>query len=171
MNNADVIKAELDWLEACIGSRLNAYGEAVAIDLPPAPPLVEAAPGYAGIVARLCLADEARLLLILALAPHVAPNLLDSFMIENSAIERRFTEFGGFIDPAGSGFRPTCQTACFLVAGDDIAQSLRFQAGLKSHPLIVEDLVRFDRRDSHEPLLSARLIVPEDAAEQMLFPG
>src|SRR5690606_8811864 len=68
-----------------------------------------------------------RLLLMLALIPHIYPQALDMFFHRNSSTERGFTEFGGLKGGAHSGFLPTGETAVFLLAGNDLGKRFKIQ--------------------------------------------
>jgi len=56
-----------------------------------------------------------RLVFLLALAPHVKPQLLDVFFEANDALRRGYTEFGGVKGQLHNGFLPTLETALFEV--------------------------------------------------------
>lgn len=71
---------------------------------------------YAGVVNDHQLSFDERAILSLALAPHLRPQALDPFLTKNPAIARRFTEFGGTLAGAAGGFRPTLETAAFILA-------------------------------------------------------
>ncbi len=125
---APSLEAELEWLAGSLQRRLAGY-----FGQPPAsPPLPDAAPPaaqagcpYAAAVARRGLAPADRLILALALAPLLRPQLLDVLWSRNETTQRPFTEFGG-VGGVGPAFAPSGETACFLLAGD--ALDLRFAA-------------------------------------------
>ena len=52
---------------------------------------------YGQIVREHSMSFDERAILILALAPYIRPQLLDSFLIKHTALDRGFTEFGGTI--------------------------------------------------------------------------
>jgi hypothetical protein len=126
------LEAELEWLAAVIERRLQSYFDK---DAPASPPLPDAAlpPPALDALAGPCAAAlqglrldaQERLLLALALAPLLRPQLLDVLWTRNEATQRSFTEFGGLAVAHGP-FVPTAETACFVLAGDDLA--LRLQA-------------------------------------------
>ena len=118
--NADAIARELAWLGDVVDAVLRRFGDpdSVAPDLMP-PSLADAGGAYAALVRELGLGANERLVLALAIAPHVAPERLDPLALQNSATGRRFTEFGGVIGQSHNGFLPTLATALFLLSGID----------------------------------------------------
>ncbi|RVT49019.1 ATP-binding protein [Rubrivivax albus] len=121
------LDAELAWLARVVELRLAHYfaeGAPASPALPgalaPTPPLQGDGP-YAAALQRHALDDTERLLMALALAPALRPALLDVLAVHNPTTQRPYTEFGGV---HGGPFLPTGETACFLLAGDDLALRL-----------------------------------------------
>lgn len=122
---AAVLEAEIAWFGAVLDRRLRAYTddtEVFSLRDWPAPSL-RRADSYSAICRAARLDAGVRLVLTLALLPRLRPQALDLFLIRNQAMDRAFTEFGGAADTSG-GFRPTRQTALFLLAADDMALRL-----------------------------------------------
>jgi AAA+ superfamily predicted ATPase len=123
VSNGAVIEAEIGWFARLLDLRFRIHGgEAegdVLRDCPP-PRLPKGPLAYAEAVRDAGLGDGERLILILALMPHLRPQALDPLLIQNQASARRFTEFGGADAGNRSGFRPTRETALFLLAGEDM---------------------------------------------------
>lgn len=124
--NAATVAQELDWLASVLENRLSAYFEQRDWPLSEPPQYQPDDGPYAQLVLSGPLAADERLVLILALAPHVRPQVLDSLFIVNRAVDRPFTEFGGVQGKNHKGFLPTCETAAFLLGGNDLAR--RFDA-------------------------------------------
>ncbi|MEJ2407893.1 MAG: ATP-binding protein [Novosphingobium sp.] len=168
--NADVVDAELQWLEAAMSTRFEAYGGEDTESPLPLPPSLDGADGpYADTVRALGLSPEERMVLALALAPYVAPALLDPFLLQNEATGRRFTEFGGVVGQTHAGFLPTAETAMFLLAGDD----RRLRIGLeplfgRERPLVRSGILQTDYRHPEEPPLSVALRLSEAGLHQLL---
>lgn len=125
--NARCIEAEAAWLEAAIARRIEAHagGDEVQVLHHP-PPLPPPGVAYADALREAELGHAERLVLLLALLPHIRPELLDPFLIRSDVLQRRFTEFGGLGGGEHAGFLPTQQTALFLLAGNDIAARLHY---------------------------------------------
>src|SRR5688572_4211401 len=121
VHTAGIIK-ELNWFEKVLNARLKLYFEHECEyesiwDI--APPDLSLDKGYyAGFIKHDECTAAARLLLMLALLPHVHPQLLDVFCIKNATYDKGFTEFGGLKGSNHSGFLPTAETAIFLLSGN-----------------------------------------------------
>jgi ATP-dependent 26S proteasome regulatory subunit len=68
---------------------------------------------------------EDKLLIILSVAPSLAPTILDPLKLKAVGDDIRHTIVGGYIDEAYVAFLPTLDTLLFLLAGEDV--SLRKQ--------------------------------------------
>ncbi len=127
--NAADLELELDWLAAVLDARLKQYfskeTSRVAMTFPEPPPLAESHSAYAQFLRRHEISMETRLVILLALVPHIRPQLLDILWVRNETTQRGFTEFGGVQSSGHGGFLPTGETAVFLLAGDDLA--IRFR--------------------------------------------
>ncbi len=132
-DNARDLEGELNWFADVLSARLQVYldpehsqGNAIASlgDIPP-PDLGSSQSYYAQFIQKYEFSSEERLVLLLALIPHIRPQLLDVLWSKNDATDRGFSEFGGLQGSTHGGFIPTGETAAFLVTGDDLAA--RFQ--------------------------------------------
>jgi len=131
--DAATLEAELEWLAQLIELRLHHYFHETAPASPSLPGALLPPPvlGQAGLCGPYASALQAhhfdpaeRLLMILALAPQLRPQLLDVLATPNPATQRPYTEFGS-VPGAGGAMQPTVETACFLLAGEDLAQRLQ----------------------------------------------
>jgi hypothetical protein len=163
--NARDLERELDWFARTLHARLKSYfggAEAEPFVLPEPP-----APGpspHGEFVCRHRLGAGERLVLALALAPHVRPHLLDVLWARNEATERGFTEFGGWHGTTHGGFIPTGETAAFLLAGDDLAG--RFAAARLfdgSHLFARHNVLHLAPASPAEPYLSGALTLSGDS--------
>jgi hypothetical protein len=127
-----VLERELGWLAELIDAALKLYFNRECRfrevhEIEP-PDLFDARSAYAEMVREHSLSFEERAIVVLALAPHLRPQALDPFLIRNAALDRGFTEFGGALAGPQEGFRPTLETASFILAGTDLDRRLALQA-------------------------------------------
>lgn len=114
---------------------------------------------------------QEQVILMLALAPHFAPQTLDIFLAKNPNFDIICTEFGGMTKPPHRGVIPTGETAVFLLAARDpkkrreVAQLL-----LPDSKLAQNDLVELEVTEEGLPLFSGKLI-PNDELVQILLYG
>jgi hypothetical protein len=165
ISNARTLERELAWLCQVIDARFKHYFEAPETSmLELAPPLLEGMAGpYAEIVKRLMLDPDARLALILALVPHIRPQLLDVFHTRNRTFDRRFTEFGGVRPGADGDFWPTGETFQFLAAGNDLAQRFRaHRLFAPDHAFAREGLLSLRPAGPNEPAMKGALHLSEE---------
>ena len=114
--NARVLEAELEWLATCLQWRLQTYfgqppaSPALPFDgacqPPGVPASAEQTAPYGELVATHALDAGDRLLLALALAPLLRPQLLDVLATRNEVTQRPYTEFG-----LNGWGQPTAETA------------------------------------------------------------
>ncbi len=88
------------------------------------PALEKAADPYAQLVHEYAMSFDERVVFILALAPYLCPQILDPFLLQNAHNKRGFTEFGGTLNHAHSGFWPTLETAAFILSAKNLARRL-----------------------------------------------
>ena len=124
--SAQDLEADLEWFARVLDARLKGYFGAQ--DAPREDPLGIAPPAlegsrsaYARFVCESRLPPSVRLVILLALIPHVRPQLLDVLWSRNDVTQRGFTEFGGMQGASHGGFIPTGETAVFLLAGEELA--------------------------------------------------
>ena len=167
-----LLEADLRWLAQVIEARVEHHYARTADPLVWRPP--SALPrrpegGYANTLVSLAATAEQRLLLLLALAPHLAPELLDPFLINNPTIGRRPTAFGGRVIPGNGGFLPTVDTGLFLLAGCQTPRRLAARRLLHpSQPLLARGLLQLASDSPADPPGAARLTIPPDQLELLL---
>lgn len=61
-----------------------------------------------------------RITLLLALTPHLRPELLDVFIVKNEATGAIYTQFGGRMEQNPVKFRPTMQTLYYLLSSNQL---------------------------------------------------
>lgn len=166
VSNADNLEAAFDMLANLIRSRLSdqdiapdgTLGLSYFDDQSPLGEFIKARqPEFAEYVT-----------LLLALAPHVRPTLLDAEI--RTAIDKAgdFPDIGGVRDPDSRTFLPTGQTAAFLLAGDHIEGRFTMQRVFSSeHWFAREGILRMDPPEEGAPVLSGRIIMSRDWVDRL----
>lgn len=114
--HAQSLASDLAWLESYIDYRIN------DLDVYPQPPKHQKSEDstYIDFLSEQKLNDPERLVLVLAVAPHIKPQLMDAFQSEAVFKKARPAK-----TERGDALLPTVETALFLLAGSDL--KLRFE--------------------------------------------
>lgn len=160
--NAASLEAELDWFTRVVETRfvLHFGQESEYRDIREhrPPELDNDGSEYARVVRECGMGFDERIVLMLALIPHIRPQVLDTFFVSNKNFERAFTEFGGVKGQVHGGFLPTCETASFILHGNDLAGRFDLVGMLDDdHILVAKGLIEIEHRASGEPLFNGVL--------------
>ena len=174
--NAQSLEREIAWFEKVMETRFALYFQHesphpdIAVHLPPD---LQADPSpFARLVRSAGLGTSERLVLVLALIPHLRPQLLDSFFVQNSHFSRGFTEFGGITGTRHGGFLPTGETAVFLIAGSRLDLRFHVQAILEADaPLSGKGFLRLEGDEDGEPSMSRPLRIQESVLNRITSGG
>jgi hypothetical protein len=183
ITNAKALEREYAWFSEVIQLRLASYlqpgdEERSIYDLPP--PELESGTPYPTFLEKMnkrigAEFEEAevslfkielahRMLLLLALAPHLKPEVLDIFFARNMLYDRAFTEFGGVSRKRHGGFLPTGETAMFLLTGGDLVLRLQLQSLFaEDHFFATENVLHLRGQQANEPYLSGLLTLSDEA--------
>lgn len=159
------LERELAWFARALDLRFSTYfprdgqppDPRTLADLPPPDPGAGAS-AWARFLADLRPTLVERLALVLALVPHLRPQLLDVFFIKNSTFDRRFTEFGGLRQD--DEFEPTGETLAFVLGGGSLAARAEVRRLLDpDHRLVRHGVLRLaaDRPDQPPLRLPLRI--------------
>lgn len=111
-----------------------------------------------------------RVVIMLALMPHICPQALDIFFVQNKDFDRQYTEFGGWKGLSHGGFLPTGETASFIIAGEDMEKKKdvirMFQ---KDHWFYTQNILRLEGAGEGEPFLSGQLRISEEFLSRVLL--
>ncbi len=170
--NARVLERELAWFTEVLQTRLALhFGQPCAhagIDALLPPPLADDGSEYAAFVQQHRMDANERLVLMLALVPHVRPQLLDLLFVRNTNFDRGFTEFGGWKGRAHGGFLPTGETAALLIAGEDLDRRFALRRLFDdSHVFRREGILRLDHDAPGEPFFSAPLLLAGEVVDRL----
>jgi AAA+ superfamily predicted ATPase len=121
------------------------------------------------LVSRLDMSWGERTVFLLALMPHIAPEILDLFFIRNANLDKPYTEFGGWKGTSHDGFLPTGQTAAFLLTlGDTNKVSDVVKLFSKEHSFYKMNILKLESQGTGEPFLSGRLIVSQETLAKIV---
>ncbi len=173
-HNARDISAELDWFRQIlkVRSKLNAGEKTETDDVynikPPA--LNGSRSAYARFIKEHRLGFEERFLLILALVPHIKPELLDLFLAKNRSTEQIYTEFGGKKGKHHHGFLPTGETAAFILAGNNLERRFAVQNAFDADRTFSKsDILRLEEMENGEPPLSGALQLSRQVLDLLIL--
>lgn len=160
--NSLSLDKELDWFQKILLIRGKITFEESAreeeisnIDLPD---LLHDPSDYATLVKKYDMGFEERMVLILALIPHIRPSILDILYLKNQNFDNPFTEFGGIKAEKHKGFLPTGETAIFLLAGTDLEKRFYLMRLFdKDHFFVRDKIIYLERAVPGEPMLSGAL--------------
>lgn len=121
------------------------------------------------------LSFEEEIILLLALMPHINPELLDIFFTQDKELDRPYTEFGGWRGTSHIGFLPTGQTPVFMLTQlakknkeskeDKSETDCHFQVSQilsKEHWFYKDNILHLEGQGEGEPFLSGKLIVSDE---------
>ena len=166
--NSAAWDAEFKWLEEVINVRFDLHLGISTLrrsvyECTPPDLSRDGASALSQAVMRLGLGFEERIILALAMAPHLRPQSLDMFFTRNEKYDRTYTEAGGLKGRFHSGFLPTGETAVFLLAGKDISKRIQLVDIFRpEHPFSKLNILKINRKEASEPLLSGALEMTEE---------
>lgn len=167
-NHMTTLIAELNWFRQVLDARVNTYFAKEAGPVSKAPNLAKNESPYAQLVKRLKLKIPERLVLMLAIAPHLAPHFLDSLFARNHDTGRVFAEFGGYEGKYHKGFLPTGETAMFLLTEGKADQRPKVQHLLEAEGvLFANEVIELETVASREPRLSRPLLINPRYLEEL----
>lgn len=166
-SNSKSLLEELKWLHLVLDTRFKLYFnqpcDYTSIHDIPVPVMEEGSSVYADVLKYYKVSVEERIIILLALAPHVCPQILDVFFTKNEKYGRGFTEFGGVKGNQHSGFIPTGETAAFVIAGNDILGKIKvINIFDPDHYFSKYKIISLDKDKSNEPILSGILSITPD---------
>lgn len=109
---------------------------------------------------------EEYVILLLALAPHVQPNFLETVIRDALPESGEFPEIGGVREKESRHFLPTGETVLFLLAGDDLERRFEVQRLLTGeHWFAREGILRLEAAKEGQPFWSGRLLLDPEYIE------
>lgn len=112
---------------------------------------------------------EEKIVIMLALMPHLYPQALDIFFVNNKNFDRPYTEFGGWKGLSHGGFLPTGETVAFMLAGEDTdIRSSVVRLFEKEHWFYSRNILRLEGGGEGEPFLSGQLRASDELLSKVL---
>jgi len=167
MANALSLEAEVDWFTKVMDTRFSLhFGQSADCgdirDHTP-PDLQHDDSEYARLVKECRMNFEERIVLILALLPHIRPQVLDPLLVINKNTDRGFTEFGGLRGKVHGGLIPTCETAAFILHGSNLSGRFSFIRLLEDDHFFAEKgIIQIEHQGGAEPFLSGVLKISHE---------
>lgn len=114
-------------------------------------------------VSRKQISFEEKVVVMMALMPHICPQSLDIFFVNNKNFDRPYTEFGGWKGISHSGFLPTGETAAFILGGENPEKRMTVvRLFSKEHWFRTENVLRLEAAGPGEPFLSGQLCISDE---------
>lgn len=163
-SNARALANEFNWVSKFITQQMNNYFQGTSNpNVPETDDLPNDHSTYASFIKYYKFNTEERVILLLALAPHVCPQLLDCFFVKNTTYGKPFTEFGGIKGSYHNGFLPTGETAVFILSLTDLIQRFRITQYFSSdHYFYRHKIISLESDHSSEPELSGKLSISKE---------
>ncbi len=169
-NGQPFILKELNWLGDVLTTRIHlhfGHDQSIKDVYAIQPPETTADNSfYSEYIRQHALGFAERVVLILALAPHVKPDFFDLLFNDVLREQGDFPQIGGVRGKHYRGFLPTGETALFLLAGADIEQRFKLQILFDvDHFFHKNQILSLAEGTDHEPLMSGRLIIETEYIE------
>lgn len=163
-SSLESLNRELEWLNKMITYRFADYfQQSKEYTYPDAPDLSNDDSYYSSTIKFHELDDIGRLLILIALAPHLRPAVFDIFFTKNAQLDRVYAEFGGLKGEKHSGFVPTGETAAFIISGSDLEKRFQLQKCFDDqHVLYKNNILSLGYTNDHEPIWSGELIISKE---------
>ena len=172
-DTTDCLEREVAWFSQVCNARFEAYfksdqpGASIAALCPP-PDLAASDSPYALLVREYAMGFAERVVLMLAFMPHLRPQVLDLFLLQNAALGRGYSEIGGWRGKVHSGFLPTCETAAFLLAGADLAMRFKVAELFKDeHFFRRSGMLKLDHQAGGEPMFGSALMLSNEYLQRL----
>lgn len=166
------IQQYIDWFQDIVGAAFQLYfRQECAVssirDIPE--PDRQSWEEMFGTPAGITPSFEEKIIILLALIPHLSPQVLDIFFINNKNFDRPYTEFGGWKGLSHGGFLPTGETASFILAGEEVEKRKQIiRLFSKEHWFYRYNVVRLDGQNNGEPFLSGQLRASEELLSRVV---
>lgn len=151
--NHDALNKDMEWLESLIAMRCKElFLQGIPTDEPfgeiPEIPEVDHDSPYGMTVRKYELQEMDRILLILGVASAHYPVLFKSFIQIEESSSALAIDVGGEYNKFNRTFKPTFQTALFLLAGKNLSLWSYYNAQLLEGSVLLQNDIIYNRSDS-----------------------
>ncbi|MDO6818876.1 ATP-binding protein [Zobellia sp. 1_MG-2023] len=162
---------ELKYLESYIQYRLDSYFKPKSKKVEPKmPPYAKWAIYVPEEIKKANLSNEEKILLLLAICPHIDSSLLDCVIQAMLESTGDFPQLGGIRGKNFRGFLPTGQTALFLLAGDDFKKKQQIYKFFEPEHFFEKcHILWIEEAPEGEPKMSGKLVLSDDYEDLMLL--
>jgi len=170
-NNKDVTMVEFEYIKRFIQYRLDAhFNPKSKATEPKMPPLKKWGTLIPKEFEKAKLDKEEKILLLLALCPHVQGSLLDQVIQAKLEGNGDFPQLGGVRGKNFRGFLPTGETVLFLLGGDDFKQRQKTHSYFDpDHFFGKNRILWLNDAPEGEPKMSGKLVLSQDYADLLLL--
>jgi hypothetical protein len=159
------LENDLVWFEQTFSTQIqnNLLGKNIAL---PEPPEMNTKDVYGKWVKEQQLNVPDRLLLLLAMIPHINPSLIDFLVQHNLENPGDHPEMGGIRGTHFRGFIPTGETAMFLLGGSHVSDRLRSRQYIEQESKVFKpSIVGIKPPKENEPRYSGVWEIDEELLE------
>ena len=166
--NPTNLQCSLVWLSRIVAAAFDAhFGNAPVPSIDPLSYRDDSS-WLARFVEMHCTDTWKLAVLMMALAPHLAPAFFDKLVSAHLPEGGDFPEFGGVKGSNHRGILPTGETAQFILAGDDLEKRLAVQRLFSSeHWFAQKHILWLESVREGEPAMSGRLILDPEIVEEI----
>jgi AAA+ superfamily predicted ATPase len=113
---------------------------------------------------------QERLILLIALVPHLRPNFFESIIMANMPAGGDFPEFGGVKGIHHRSMLPTGETVQFVLAGHDLRRRLQvYRYFSEEHFFSRQGILWLEPVREGEPVMSGRIVLAQEWVDRLLF--
>jgi hypothetical protein len=160
----ETVDNEFRYLEMLIDYRLSKhFTPTETVPLPAFPEITKWQLPVQEFVINHDLSIRETTLLLIALMPHIQPQLFDRVIEKRIPESGNFPGIGGVRGKNSRNFLPTGDTALFLLAGDDLESRLEVQQLFNAEHLFSRDKILWlEELPLGEPVTSGKIIISQD---------
>lgn len=115
------------------------------------------------VLGQIELNNDEKIILLIALAPHLQPHFFDQVIQQNIPKAGDFPQIGGVRGKNFRGFIPTGETVLFILAGNDIEKRLKIQQYFsEDHFFAKKRILWLEEPPQGEPRMSGRIILSQE---------